>query len=97
MSVGTGTYRPRLSYKNLGFARFTKLAFHALISLMTDAEVLVLALMQWLGEMSGAVGINSENRHHWPMTRRPAARCFASCAMTCGWRRIGWRANSTTR
>src|SRR6202166_3811982 len=37
ISVGTGTYRPRLSYESLGFARFTKLAFHALISLMTDA------------------------------------------------------------
>ncbi len=60
MSVGTGTYRPRLSYKNLGFARFTKLAFHALISLMTDAEVLVLALMQWLGECPAPWAINSE-------------------------------------
>ena len=60
MSVGTGTYRPRLSYQNLGFARFTKLAFHALISLMTDAEVLVLALMQWLGECPAPWVINSE-------------------------------------
>ena len=59
-SIGTGTYRPRLSYKSLGFARFTKLAFHALISLMTDAEVLVLALMQWMGECPAPWPINSE-------------------------------------
>jgi uncharacterized protein len=60
MSVGTGTYRPRLSYQNLGFARFTKLAFHALISLMNDAEVLVMALMQWMGECPAPWIINSE-------------------------------------
>jgi len=60
ISVGTGTHRPRLSYKNLGFARFTKLAFHALISLMTDAEMLVLALMQWMGECPAPWPINSE-------------------------------------
>jgi uncharacterized protein len=60
MSVGTGTYRPRLSYQNLGFARFTKLAFHALISLMNDAEVLVMALMQWMGECPAPWVINSE-------------------------------------
>ena len=60
ISVGTGTYRPRLSYKSLGFARFTKLAFHALLSLMTDAEMLVLALMQWMGECPAPWPINSE-------------------------------------
>jgi hypothetical protein len=60
VSVGTGTYRPRLSYESLGFARFTKLAFHALISLMTDAEMLVLALMQWMGECPAPWQINSE-------------------------------------
>jgi uncharacterized protein len=60
MSVGTGTYRPRLSYQNLGFARFTKLALHALISLMTDAEVLVLGMMQWMGECPAPWPINSE-------------------------------------
>ncbi len=60
VSVGTGTYRPRLSYESLGFARFTKLAFHALLSLMTDAEMLVLALMQWMGECPAPWPINSE-------------------------------------
>jgi uncharacterized protein len=60
VSLGTGTYRPRLSYESLGFARFTKLAFHALISLMTDAEMLVLAMMQWMGESPAPWVINSE-------------------------------------
>jgi uncharacterized protein len=60
MSVGTGTYRPRLSYDSLGFARFTKLAFHALLSLMSDTEMLVLATMQWLGECPAPWEINSE-------------------------------------
>jgi len=50
ISVGTGGYRPRLAYDSLGFARFPKLAYHALISMMNDAEMLVLTLMQWMGE-----------------------------------------------
>lgn len=60
VSLGTGTFRPRLSYESLGFARFTKLAFHALISLMTDAEMLVLQLMQWMGECPAPWLLNSE-------------------------------------
>jgi uncharacterized protein len=60
VSLGTGTYRPRLSYESLGFARFTKLAFHALLSLMTDAEMLVLTMMQWMGECPAPWQINSE-------------------------------------
>jgi hypothetical protein len=60
VSVGTGTYRPRLSYETLGFARFTKLAFHALLSMMTDSEMQVLALMQWLGDCPAPWRINSE-------------------------------------
>ncbi len=60
ISVGTGTYRPRLSYESLGFARFTKLALNALMSLMTDTERLVLTLMQWMGECPAPWVINSE-------------------------------------
>jgi uncharacterized protein len=60
MSLGTGTYRPRLSYESLGFARFTKLALHALMSMMTDTENLVLAMMQWMGECPEPWVINSE-------------------------------------
>ena len=59
-SVGTGTYRPRLSFESLGFARYAKLAIHALLSLMTDAEMLVLQLMQWMGECPAPWQINSE-------------------------------------
>ncbi len=60
VSLGTGTYRPRLSYEALGFARFTKLAFHALLSLMNDTQMQVLALMQWMGECPAPWEINSE-------------------------------------
>jgi uncharacterized protein len=60
LSLGTGTYRPRLSYESLGFARNTKLALHALMSLMTDTEMLVLLLMQWMGECPVPWLINSE-------------------------------------
>jgi hypothetical protein len=60
VSLGTGTFRPRLSYESLGFARFTKLAFHALISLMSDTETLVLTMMQWMGESPQPWLINSE-------------------------------------
>ena len=59
-SIGTGTYRPRLAFEQLGFARLPKLAFHALLSLMSDAETLVLTLMQWLGECVTQWPINSE-------------------------------------
>jgi hypothetical protein len=59
-SIGTGTYRPRLKYEDLGFTRFPQLALQALMSLMTDAETLILAQMQWLGECPMPWRINSE-------------------------------------
>lgn len=59
-SIGTGTFRPRLSYRELGVTRFPQLAYHALMSLMTDAEILVHAQMQWLGELPAPWVINSE-------------------------------------
>jgi uncharacterized protein len=59
-SIGTGTFRPRLKYEDLGFTRFPQLALHALMSLMTDAEMLILAQMQWLGECPMPWPINSE-------------------------------------
>jgi uncharacterized protein len=59
-SVGTGTYRPRFSYAEEGVARFAKLAYYALMSLMTDAETLTLAQMQWMGECLTQWKINSE-------------------------------------
>jgi predicted acylesterase/phospholipase RssA len=60
ISLGTGSYRPQLDYQSLGFARFTRLAFLALISLMNDAGMLVLATMQWMGECPAPWPINSE-------------------------------------
>src|SRR5262249_37672032 len=60
ISIGTGTYRPRLNYQDLGFARFPQLAIRALISMMSDAEMLILAQMQWLGECPMPWEINSE-------------------------------------
>ena len=60
VSIGTGTHRPRLQYDALGFTRFPQLAIHALMSLMTDAEMLILAQMQWLGECPQPWVINSE-------------------------------------
>ncbi len=59
-SVGTGTYRPRIKYEDLGFTRYAQLALHALMSLMTDTEMMVLAQMQWLGECPAPWTINSE-------------------------------------
>ena len=59
-SIGTGTYRPRLKYEDLGFTRYAQLALHALMSLMTDTEMMVLAQMQWLGECPAPWVINSE-------------------------------------
>jgi hypothetical protein len=60
ISIGTGTFRPRLNYRDLGFARFPELALHALMSMMNDAEMLILAQMQWLGECPMPWPINSE-------------------------------------
>jgi hypothetical protein len=60
ISIGTGTYRKQLSYEMLGFARYFKLAIHALSSLVTDAEMQVLMLMQWMGECPSPWQINSE-------------------------------------
>jgi hypothetical protein len=59
-SFGTGTYRPRFSYEEQGVTRFAKLAYYALMSLMTDAETMTLAQMQWMGKCLTKWQINSE-------------------------------------
>jgi uncharacterized protein len=59
-SLGTGTYRPHFAYEEQGVARFAKLAYYALMSLMTDAETMTLAQMQWMGECLTEWKINSE-------------------------------------
>jgi hypothetical protein len=60
VSVGTGSSRTRLSFKELGFAGPLRLAIGALLSLMSDAEAMALAQMQWLGECPDPWEINSE-------------------------------------
>jgi uncharacterized protein len=60
VSIGTGTYRPRIKYEDLGFTRYLQLALHSLMSMMSDAQTLVLAQMQWLGECPAPWKINSE-------------------------------------
>jgi predicted acylesterase/phospholipase RssA len=59
-SVGTGSFRPKLKYQELGFAGIPKLTLHALISMMNDAQTQALALMQWLGKSPDPWVINSE-------------------------------------
>ena len=59
-SIGTGSYRPRLAVNSLGMGRVPKLAFHALLSMMADAEKQALTLLQWLGETPQPWLIDSE-------------------------------------
>jgi hypothetical protein len=59
-SVGTGIFRPRLVPDSLGFGRVLKLAVHALISMMADAEKQSMTLLQWLGETARPRVIDSE-------------------------------------
>jgi hypothetical protein len=60
LSIGSGSYRPRVNYRDLGFARASQLAEHSVRSLAADAETLTIGQMQWLGESPQAWTINSE-------------------------------------
>ncbi|MBX9777818.1 MAG: patatin-like phospholipase family protein [Xanthobacteraceae bacterium] len=60
VSIGTGSYRAKLSFTELGFAGPVKLALHSLLSMMGDTQTLALAQMQWLGECPDPWPINSE-------------------------------------
>jgi uncharacterized protein len=59
-SIGTGTYRARVSFAEIGLALPLGVAVDALLSLMSDTENLALAQMQWLGECLTPWPINSE-------------------------------------
>lgn len=59
-SIGTGSFRPRLKYEELGFMRNAQLALNALLSMMSDVQSMILAQMQWLGECPQPWIINSE-------------------------------------
>jgi hypothetical protein len=60
VSIGTGSFRAKLSFTELGFAGPLKLALHSLLSMMTDTQNQALAIMQWLGECPHPWRINSE-------------------------------------
>jgi uncharacterized protein len=60
MSIGTGTYRTKLTFRNVALRGPLGVAIGALVSLMGDTEVLSLTQMQWLGECLTRWQINSE-------------------------------------
>ena len=74
VSIGTGSYRTKLSFEELGWSRNIKVINKSLMSMMGDTQTLALAQMQWLGECPDPWPINSEigtlaNEkpfgHHW--------------------------------
>jgi hypothetical protein len=74
VSIGTGSYRTKLSFEELGWSRNIKIIYKSLMSMMGDTQTLALAQMQWLGECPAPWPINSEigslaNEmpfgHHW--------------------------------
>src|SRR5262249_467498 len=58
--IGTGGHRDRLVPDELGMGRTTKLAIHALTSLMGDIQQFILMQMQYLGNCLTPWIINSE-------------------------------------
>jgi hypothetical protein len=60
VSIGTGGHRDRLVPDELGMGRTTKLAIHALTSLMSDMQSFILMQMQYLGQCLTPWVINSE-------------------------------------
>ena len=60
VSIGTGGHRDRLVPDELGMGRTTRLAFHALTSLMSDVQSFILMQMQYLGHSLTPWNINSE-------------------------------------
>jgi hypothetical protein len=74
VSIGTGSYRTKLSFEELGWSRNLKIIYSSLMSMMGDTQTLALAQMQWLGECPDPWPINSEIGtladempfgHHW--------------------------------
>ncbi len=62
VSIGTGTSRTKLSFKELGIFGPLRVTLSALLSLMSDIESLSLTQLQWLGECPQPWDINSEIR-----------------------------------
>ncbi len=62
ISIGTGLYRTKVTFADVGFAGALRLALGALLSLMSDTQYLALAEMQWLGQCMTCWTLNSELR-----------------------------------
>ncbi len=60
ISIGTGSHRGRLSFRDLRWFGPLKVTMRALLSMMGDAQTLALAQMQWLGQCPQPWVINSE-------------------------------------
>jgi uncharacterized protein len=60
VSIGTGWFRTRLSFNELGFAGPLKLAVQAMLSAIGDAQSMTLTQLQWLGQTTQPWTINSE-------------------------------------
>ena len=60
VSIGTGSFRDRVSQEELPWLRSVGIALHALKGQISDSEQLVLTLMTWLGESPTRWTINSE-------------------------------------
>jgi len=60
ISIGTGWFRTKLSFEQLGFAGPLKLAIQAMLSSIGDAQSLALSQLQWLGHTTQPWEINSE-------------------------------------
>jgi uncharacterized protein len=60
VSIGTGSHRDRLVPDELGMGKTTRLAIHALTSLMSDIQTFILMQMQYLGQSLTPWLINSE-------------------------------------
>jgi hypothetical protein len=59
-SVGTGTFRPRVSSDELPWLRTLGIAVHALTAQVSDAQQLVLMLMSWMGDSKVKWIVSSE-------------------------------------
>jgi hypothetical protein len=60
VSIGTGSFRPHVSLKELTWIRPIGMAIRALGGQIAESSQLVLTLMSWLGDCSTAWPINSE-------------------------------------
>jgi hypothetical protein len=60
ISIGTGSYRPRMALEDLPLLRTMGIALHALTAQVSDAQQLVDMLMSWLGHTPLSWPINTE-------------------------------------